>query len=79
MGHCFHGIIAGMDKGRAQEKVFRGIATYRQLGRQQQPRAIGISGLGCGDDLLGITLQVTHNEIELRNAQFESHETGIFR
>lgn len=79
MGHPFHGIITGLDECRTQIQIFGGIPANRQFGGQQQARAIGIGAVGCGDDFLGIALQITDDEIELRNTQFESHGTGISR
>lgn len=78
MGYAFHGIIAGMDKCRSQKQVLCGIAANGKLGRQQQARAIGVGLLCGGDDFLRIAVQITDDEITLRNAQFESHEPELF-
>ena len=57
-----------------QEQVLSGIAANGQFRRQHQSHTLGIGLGGRIDDFFHITVQVTDNEIELRNAQCESHE-----
>ena len=78
-GDRFHGIITGMNECGTQKQIFGGIAANRQLGGQHQPGAVGI-GLARGlDDFLGIARQITHQKIELCNAQCEGHGVSLFR
>jgi len=64
-------------KCRAQKQVFRSIAAQRQFGCQQQTRATCVSLGSSIHHFLDIPVQISDNEIELRNAQFERHEAII--
>ena len=72
----FQGIITGIDERRAQEQVFCRIATQRELGRQQQLRALGMGLVRSIYDFSGIAHHVTHHKIELGHTNFERHEIG---
>ena len=62
-----------MNECRTQKKVLSRIAAYREFWRQKEPRALRVSGM-CGiDDLADVAVQITHNKVQLRNAQLESH------
>ena len=59
--------LTGPVKIGAQQQIFRGIATDRQLRRQEYLRTAGL-GLGCaGDDTFDVARQVSDNGIELGN------------
>ena len=70
---------AGLHKCGAQVQIFGGIAAQRQFGGEQQARALGVGCLGRLGNFLRVAGQITHNEIELRNANFESHEQMLMK
>ena len=59
----FHGIIAGSDEGGAQEQVFGRVAANRQLGREQQPRAVGVGRARGIDDFLRVARHVANDKL----------------
>jgi hypothetical protein len=66
---AFQGIIAGLDERGTQKQIFCGIATNRQLRRQQQANAALITSARSVDDFLGIARHVAHHIIELGHAE----------
>ena len=74
-GNGFQGIITGIYEGRTEKQILGGVTTDRELGRQQQVRALRVGLPGGINDLAGIALHVPHHKIELGHTDFERHET----
>ena len=66
---AFQGIIAGLYERGTQKQIFCGVATNRQLRRQQQANATLVARAGSVDDFLGIARHVAHHIIELGHAE----------
>jgi predicted N-acyltransferase len=73
MGHCFHGIITGCNKGWPEKEVFSGITADRQLGGEQQAGTGRMGTAGSGDDFLCIARQVADDKVELGNTGTQGH------
>ena len=65
------GIIAGVEKRRAEKQVFCGITAKGQFGCHHHLSPLCVGLVGGLDDPAGIALHISHHKIQLGQTDFE--------
>jgi hypothetical protein len=64
-------------EGGTQKQVFGRVTAKGQFRGQQQSGAIGVGLLRGVHNFPDVAIQITHEKIELRDAQLKSHEPAV--